>query len=79
MESQRDLRRLPLVAGLCRKVALNCSADTAVHEKGRTLLSESIAFPKLESLKARMVDFLSDKFIFFKKARCALATCMREV
>jgi hypothetical protein len=68
MESESDLLRLPLVdlAGLCRKVALNPSADTATRQKGHTLLSESIAFPQLESLKGRMVDFLSDKFIFFR-------------
>jgi hypothetical protein len=68
MESQPDLQQLPLVvlAGLCRKIALNPSVDTAIRERGRTLVSESVAFPKLESLKARMVDFLSDKSTFFK-------------
>jgi hypothetical protein len=39
-----------------------CTAPILV---GQTLVNESVAFPELESLKARMIDFLSDKFIFF--------------
>jgi hypothetical protein len=68
MESQSELRRLPVVdlAGLCRQVALNPLAETAIRQKGHMLFSESVAFPKLESLKARMVDFLSDKLVLFK-------------